>query len=98
VHLSVYAAERLAWQAESGETTKADVRLVRRGRLGCLMALLRQLFDFRTPTVVLSAGAYNRGLKHKLIRALLPFRHVLNAKVLCDLCCVLKEQFGDFLQ
>lgn len=97
-HLSVYAAEGLAWQADSGGIKQADVRIVRRGRLGCLLAVLRQLFDFRTPTVVLSSGAYNPGLKHKLIKALLPFRHVLYAKVLCDLCCVLNEQFGDFLQ
>jgi LmbE family N-acetylglucosaminyl deacetylase len=97
-HLAVYASEGVAWQADPNGSKQADVRTVRRGRFGCLVAMMRQLFDFRTPTVVLCAGAYNRGLKHKLIRALLPFRHVLLAKVLCDVCCVLNEQFGDFLQ
>lgn len=95
--LSVYASEKVAWQAEASGRDQPNVRVVRRGKLGCLVAMLRQLFSFRTPTVVLCAGAYNGGVKNKLIKALLPFRHVLLAKVLCDLCCVLNEQFGDFL-
>jgi len=96
-HFSVYAPERVAWQAELGGSKQAIVRIVRRGRLGCLMAVLRQLFDFGTPTVVLTA-AYDRGIKYKMIRALLPFRFVLHAKVLCDFCCVLNEQSDDFEQ
>lgn len=95
---SVYAPETVAWQAEAGGSKQANVRIVRRGRLGCLMAVLGQLFDFRTPTVVLTTGAYSRGLKYKMIKALLPFRLVLHAKILCDFCWVLNEQFGDCLQ
>jgi hypothetical protein len=93
---SVYASEKVAWQAASG-SEQSRVRVVR-GRLGCLAAILRQLFDFRTPAVVLCAGAYNRRFKNKLIKALLPFRRVLLARGLCDIRCVLNEQLGNFLQ
>jgi len=99
--LSVYASEKVAWQVETNASDQPRVRVVRRGRLGCLAAILWKVFDFRTPIVVLCAGAYNHGLKSKLIKILFPFRHVLLAKVLCDICCILNEQlgdFGDFLQ
>jgi LmbE family N-acetylglucosaminyl deacetylase len=98
VHLSVYASEKVAWQAQANGSAQPQVRVLRRGRLGCLAAILRQFFNFRTPTVVLCAGAYDRRFKNRLIKAMFPFRHVLLAKVLCDLCCVLNEQLGDFLQ
>jgi LmbE family N-acetylglucosaminyl deacetylase len=96
-YLSIYASERVAWQAEANGSGQPHVHVVRRGKLGCLAAILRQLFSFRTPTVVLCAGAYNHGFKNKLIRILLPFRHVLLAKVLCDVCCVLNEQVAPSL-
>jgi len=91
-----YVSEKVVWQAHSHCQEQPGVRIVRGGRLGCVGAILRQFLDFRTPTVVLSAGAYNSKFKRKLIKTLLPFRQVLFAKKLCEFCGVLNEQIRNF--
>jgi hypothetical protein len=93
----VYAAENLIWQAEEGGSGRLSLTVVR-GRWGWVGAIWRELFRIRTPTVVLWWGAYDAGLKKKLIMLLLPFRHLLFAKTLCDFCGVLNEKLGKLRQ
>jgi len=89
--LRVYASEDVAWQAEETGDDPPRLRVVRHGWRGWISAIWHELFHFRTPTVVLWWGAYGAGIKRKLIRWSLPFRHVVFAKSLSDLCCVLNE-------
>ena len=98
--LRVYASADLAWQAEEGGNVKVRLEVVKGGWGGWISVLLRELFRFRTPTVVIWRGAYSatppmRTLKkliNMLIKLLLPFRQVLFTRRLGDFCCVLNEQ------
>jgi LmbE family N-acetylglucosaminyl deacetylase len=100
--LCVYAAADLAWQAEEGGNAKVRLKLVRGGWGGWISVILRELFRFGTPTVVMWRGAYSatppmRTLKkliNMLIRLFLPFRQVLFTRRLSDFCGVLNEQAG----
>jgi LmbE family N-acetylglucosaminyl deacetylase len=102
IDLRGYVAESCAWQAEGGNG-KVRFRVVRRG--GWVGMVFREVFRFGCPALVLWRGAYGAGLQkrfrwvmavavigaHGLIRCLLPFRKVLFAKSLSDLCGVLAE-------
>jgi LmbE family N-acetylglucosaminyl deacetylase len=94
-HLRVYAAEAVAWQVEGSGNKESMVKVVRGRRWGWMGAICRELFYLRTPTVVLFGAAYGVGSKRTLLRALLPFRHVLFVKTLGDLRGVLDEQLED---
>jgi LmbE family N-acetylglucosaminyl deacetylase len=90
--LRVYVSNNVAWEAEEGGNGRWKLCLIRNGWRGWAGAIWRELFHFQTPTVVLWSGAYGTGFMRKLIRSLLPFRHVLFAKTLSDFCGVLNEQ------
>ena len=75
-----------------------DLEFAGDGPLGWLAPLLRQSYAVGTPTIVLWRGAYAIGNKrtlkrliNTLLRILLPFRPVLFATTLRDVCCVLDE-------
>src|ERR1043166_1934843 len=98
--LRVYLPENLAWQAEGGGKGQLKLEIVKgRGWRGWIGPIRRALFSLPNPTVVLCSGAYTSGrlpkikkLINLLITSLLPFRHVLFARTLCDFCGVLSEQ------
>jgi LmbE family N-acetylglucosaminyl deacetylase len=98
--LCVYASGDLAWQTEEGGNDKIKLEFVGVGWSGWVSVIWRELFRFRTPTVVMWRGAYSatppmRTLKkliNILIKSLLPFRQVLFTRRLCDFCCILDEQ------
>lgn len=96
-----YVADDCAWQIS--DRNNVDLTIVRRNEW--LGVISREFFRFGCSTVVLWRGAYGVGLQkrfrglialgvrgiHALIRCLLPFREVLFAKSLSDLCGVLAE-------
>jgi hypothetical protein len=97
--IRVHASADLAWQANSGEIDRLRLQAVSGGWKGWVGVISRELFRFRTPTVVVWQGAYGtrplRMLKmliNLLIKYALPFRPVLFAKTLCDFCGVLNEE------
>jgi LmbE family N-acetylglucosaminyl deacetylase len=92
--LRVYTAEEIAWQAEEGGDSRLRFEIVRKGWRGWVGVVLRELFRFRTTTVILWWGSYraDSGLKMKLLGLLLPFRQVLFARKLGDFCGMLEEQ------
>jgi hypothetical protein len=98
--LCVYASGDLVWQAQEGGNDKVKLEVVRGGWGGWVSVIWRELFRFRTPTVVMWRGAYSatppmRKLKmliNMLLKSLLPFRQVLFTRRLDDFCCVLNEQ------
>jgi LmbE family N-acetylglucosaminyl deacetylase len=101
--LRVYAPEEMIWQTEDGEHDgNARLRLVRvRGLLGWVGVIGRELFSVGTPTFVLWRGAYgalpHRNLKklfNIFIKSLLPFRRVLFARALRDLCLIQDTDFS----
>ena len=61
--LRVYASEDVMWQAEDGGKGKLTLEVVRGGWWGWLGVVWRELFRFRSPTVVLWRGAY--GIEHQ---------------------------------
>lgn len=98
--LRVYAPPEAAWQPEDGGNVKIKIELVHGGWLGWISVVLRELFRFGNPTVVMWRGAYSatppmRPLKkliNMFIKSLLPFRQVLFTRRFSDLCHVLNEQ------
>jgi hypothetical protein len=87
----VYAPEGMVWQTEDGGKGRLRLDRVQGGPRGWLRVIWRELFRFRTPTIVLWRGAYgaipHRNLKklvNILIKLLLPFRRVLLARSLRD--------------
>jgi LmbE family N-acetylglucosaminyl deacetylase len=97
--LRVNVPENMAWQAEEGGNDKLRLELVHGGWRGWFGVVVREFFHVRTPTIVLWRGAYGaapmskpKKLVNASIRALLPFRHLLFARTLWDVCCVLNEQ------
>jgi LmbE family N-acetylglucosaminyl deacetylase len=98
--LYVYASADVAWQAEKGVNDNVRLEFVRGGWGGWIRVIWRELFRFRTPTVVIWRGAYGatppmrtpKKLINMLIKLLLPFRQVLFAKKLCDFRGVIDEQ------
>ncbi len=89
----VYASEDEAWQAEGGGNDKLRLKVVRKWTW--YGVLLRELFHFRTPTLVLCRDAYRTSFKRRVITRLLPFRYVLFAKTLSDFCAVLNGLLGN---
>ncbi len=90
--LRVYVAQSVVWEVEEGGNERWKLCFVRDGWRGLAAIILRELFHFRTPTVILWSGAYGTGFKRRLLRSLVPFRRVLFAKTLSDFCGVLSEQ------
>jgi hypothetical protein len=97
--LRVLAPQDMAWQATELRNTELQLELVRGGPRGWGGVICRELFCFRTPTIVVWRGAYGTGRMRKrkrlvnvLIKFLLPFRSVLFARTLRDLSCILDEQ------
>ena len=101
IDLQVYVAGNCAWRASDA----GGVHLKFLGGGTWLRVMFREFFRFGCPTVVLWRGAYGVGLQrrfrrvtailvqsaHGLVRCLLPFREVLFAKSLSDLCGVWAE-------
>jgi len=103
---TIYASEKVAWQAEEGGKNKLAFHVVRGGWWGWIGVIGREMFRFRVPTVILWRGAFGIARQHKfkalinmsvnlihlLIKLLFPFRRLLFAKTLSDFCGVLIEQ------
>lgn len=101
IHLQIYVAGNCAWRIWDGGAVRFKFL---RGS-GWLSAAFCEFFRFGCPTLVLWRGAYGVGLQqrlrraaalgvrsaHGLTRCLLPFRQVLFARSLSDLCGVLAE-------
>lgn len=90
---AVQAPRELAWQAERGGACRLTVEFVGSGWRGVLYAIYREFLRFRTPTIVLWRGAYGappmagiKRLANFVIRCLLPFRRVILARTLWDVC------------
>ncbi|HET6465460.1 MAG TPA: PIG-L family deacetylase [Nitrospiria bacterium] len=96
--LRVYTSDEIAWQAEEGGDSRLRFEVVRKGWRGWIGVVLRELFRFRTLTVILWWGSYRAdgGLKVKLLGLFLLFRHVLFAEKLGDFCGLLEEQIRNF--
>lgn len=99
--LCVYVSDQVAWQATQSGTDKLKLRIVRGGWKRWIGIVWRELFHFRTPTIVLWRAAYVPGLPGRVaelvnmcIRLLFPFRRVLLAKTLGDFRCVLNEEMA----
>jgi LmbE family N-acetylglucosaminyl deacetylase len=97
----VRAPENIAWQAPEGGKNSLKLQFLHGGWGPWVGLLFRELFRFRTPTLVLWRGAYGSGRKRKhkrainlLIKLLLPFRQVLFARTLNDFSFILDEELA----
>ncbi|MBZ5567596.1 MAG: PIG-L family deacetylase [Acidobacteriia bacterium] len=94
----VYASDKLAWPAQAGGSERVKVKAVHGRILGWAGVMLRELFRFRTPTLILWWGAYGNGLNKKVIKSLFAFRMVIFAATLSDFCGLLNEQIGAIIE
>ncbi|HUL29153.1 MAG TPA: hypothetical protein VLZ03_01770, partial [Thermodesulfobacteriota bacterium] len=95
IDLRGYVSEKTAWQAEEGGKDKLRLQVVRGRWRGWGGVILRNLFRFQTPTLILWYGAYGTSIRRRLIKWMLPFRYVLFSATLCDFICILNEQLGN---
>lgn len=98
--ITVYLSGDLAWQAEDPGSANVKVIIVRSKWAGWVGVTFRELFRFRTLSVIVWRGAYSstppmrmaKKLINLMIRLWLPFRPMLFTRRLGDFCSILNEQ------
>jgi LmbE family N-acetylglucosaminyl deacetylase len=95
----IFAPSNTAWQMGEGVEERISVRLVPNRWQSFARIITSQVFRVGSPVVILWRGAYcaepfavGKRAVNLIFRLILPFRQLLFARAITDLCCFLDEQ------
>lgn len=92
--LHVHVPENCAWEVDNAEDSRMQLTVIPPGLAGILQVARREALRLGTPTLLISWGAYGGGnrLKQAILKRAFPFRPVILARTLTDLCAVVAEE------